>query len=189
MTADELIAEGEQLKKTPFDDPDQDLWDNDVREFVKPYGTATYEVLGRTLESGIIPSSDYECQQQRVECITKTQKLLKRLAERSTDRQLAQSEVIAPNFEQAKKQVQGKVSNNTTYNFHAPATFGDNSPITQITIGEFMAGLEREVQEKVADPTEKNRLLDTIRSITSDPSFKAVATTAATEVVKKLIGG
>ncbi|MFI5270986.1 MAG: hypothetical protein ACHQT9_03000 [Candidatus Saccharimonadales bacterium] len=188
MDVDELIAEGERLKEVHYDDPDQHLWDNDIREFVKPFGDRTYQIL----EGIIAPSSviwgddDNQFARERIEDITKAQKLLESLRRRSAQRQAAQSETIAPTFAQAKQQLKEKIT--TNYNINAPTTFGDNSPISQITIGEFFAGLEQQIEEKVKDETEKNRLLAGIKSVTTDPSFVAIASVAATSIMKKLLG-
>jgi len=189
MTADELITEGERLKQVHYDDPDQDLWDDDVREFVKPFGDRTYRILQGIISPGAVIISGYENEymQERVDAIAKTQKLLERLKQRSAQRQAQQSETIAPNFEQAKQQIKDKTTN-YNYNINAPTTFGDNSPISEITIGEFFAGLEKEIEENVSNDVEKHRLLTMIKSITTDPSFVAVSTVAATSIMKKLLG-
>lgn len=188
MDVDGLIAEGERLKQMHYDDPDQHLWDNDVREFVKPFGDSTYKILEGILNpSSVIWGDDYtQFMRERVEDITKAQRLLESLKKRSAQGQAKQSATIAPNFEQAKQQLREKVTNN--YNINAPTTFGDNSPISQITVGEFFAGLEQQIEENVKDEAEKNRLLAAIKSITSDPSFVAIASVAATSIMKKLLG-
>lgn len=187
MTADELIAKGEELKQLPYDDTDQDLWDKDVGNFAKQYGA--YDIAYRALFPNTMSYSDDDSNRLRYECIVKAQKLLKSLESRPLNKDDDANEA-APSFEQAKHRVQEKVTKvNNTFNINAPTTFGENSPINQITIGEFLAGLEQEVREKVEDKTKKKKILDGIRSITSDPSFKAVSTVAASEIVKKLIGG
>ena len=185
MNVDEIIAEGERLKQLPYDDPEQDLWDNDAKEYVKQFGEATYQILENALFPRTVPYDDEDSNRQRVECITKAQKLLESLKRRSAVRQTAQSDIIAPSFEQAKQKIQEKI---VTYHINAPTTFGDNSPISQITIGEFFAGLEKEIDEKVPNEHEKNRLLTAIKSITTDPSFVSVASVAATSIMKKLLG-
>lgn len=185
MNVDELITDGERLKQLPYDDPDQDLWDNDAKEFVRPFGEATYQILERALFPTTVSYGDEDSNRQRGECISKAQKLLESLKRRSVAKQAAQSDVIAPSFEQAKQKIQEKIVN---YHINAPTTFGDNSPISQITIGEFFAGLEKEIEEKVTDDAEKNRLLTAIKSITTDPSFVAIASVAATSIMKKLLG-
>jgi len=187
MTADELIAKGEELKQLPYDDPEQDLWDKDVSNFAKQYGA--YDIASRVLFPASVPWGDEAANIERYECIAKAQKLLKSLESRSLNKDDA-ADKTAPTFNQAKQRVQEKITKVTnTYNIHAPTTFGENSPISQITIGEFMAGLEQEVREKVEDKAKKKKLLDGIRSITNDPSFRAVSTVAASEIVKKLISG
>jgi hypothetical protein len=190
MNVDELIAEAERLKQVNYDDPDQDLWDNDVREFVKPFGDTTYRILERIISpsSVILGDDDSQFMLERVEAITKTQKLLERLNQRSVDKQAAQSKTIAPSFEQAKQQIKDKTTS-YNYNINAPTTFGDNSPISEITIGEFLAGLEKEIEEKVSDDVEKHRLLTMVKSVTTDPSFVAIASVAATSIMKRLLGG
>lgn len=187
MDFSELINEGDRLKALPYDDPEQDLWDNDVREAVNPFGKPTADILESELFPSVIPWGDEGAQRQRVECISKTQKLLQTLQKRSVDRQAAQAKILAPDFERAQRSIREKITNN--FNINAPTTFGDNSPINQITIGEFMAGLEQEIQEKVKDETEKHRLLGVVKSITTDPSFVAVTSVAASEIFKKLLGG
>jgi len=110
MTADELIAEGERLKQIHYEDPEQDLWDNDVREFVRPFGDKTYEILERKISPSavIMMGDDYQYMQERAECISKVQKLLESLKKRSAQRQSEQSHIIAPSFEQAKQQIKKK---------------------------------------------------------------------------------
>lgn len=186
MTADELIAKGEELKQLPYDDPEQDLWDKDVGDFAKQYGA--YDIATRVLFPASVPWGDEAANIERYECIAKAQKLLKSLESRSINKDDA-ADKTAPTFNQAKQRVQEKITKVTnTYNIHAPTTFGENSPINQITIGEFLAGLEQEIQEKVTDESMKKKLLSSIKEITSNPSFVAIAPIAASEILKKLMG-
>ena len=187
MTADELIAKGEELKQLPYDDPEQDLWDKDVVNFSKKYGA--YEIAYRALFPATVEWDDDDSNRQRYECITKAQKLLQSLKNR-TLKQDDEAKDLAPSFKQAKQKVQEKVTNithNTNY-INAPTTFGDNSPISQITIGEFLAGLEQEINEKITDVPTRNRLLKSIKEITTNPAFVAIAPVAASEIMKKLMG-
>jgi len=93
---------------------------------------------------------------------------------------------LRPASSKPSNKLRKKITNN--YHINAPTTFGDNSPISQITISEFFAGLEKEIEENVTDEAEKHRLLSAIKAITTDPSFVAVASVAATSIMKKLIG-
>ncbi len=186
MTADELIAKGEELKQLPYDDSDQDLWDKDVGNFAKQYGA--YDIAYRALFPNTMSYSDDDSNRLRYECIVKAQKLLKSLESRPLNKDDDANE-MAPSFEQAKHRVQEKVTKvNNTFNINAPTTFGENSPINQITIGEFLAGLEQEIKEKVTDEPTKKKLLSSIKEITSNPSFVAIAPIAASEIMKKLMG-
>ena len=98
----DLIKSGEDLKVLDYDDPDQGLWNNDVKAVVKPYGDATMEVLERAMYSSSVSFGPEGRRTARIENIGKVQKLLSSLEKRTPERQASQSAIISSDFEEAR---------------------------------------------------------------------------------------
>ncbi len=183
MNLQELIDKGEKLKNQKYDSPSVAMWENDVKAAVAPFGEATSQVLHNALWFGQMIMSDKHGQQIHVEAISKVQELLKELQNRNPDDTQAQSRLIIQKKEEAKATLSSKFGTTT---FNGPVTFGDNSPANNIQVGELMLAIISQAEEALQDGPEKNKILNELRSITTNPTFAAIAGAALPEIIKRL---
>ncbi len=187
MNLQELIDRGEALKQENYESPKVDLWENDVKAAVQPYGEETLKVLSRAMHFGQVIMSDLHGQQMHIDRISKVQELLAELQKRDSADMNAQSELI----NQKKKEAQTTISSKfdrATFNIHAPATFGDNSPANNLQVNELMMAIISEAEEKLPEGPEKNKILASLKQAVANPTFAAIAGASLPEILKRLVG-
>lgn len=83
-----------------------------------------------------------------------------------------------------------RVFGNVTFTGPATVTFGDHSPIniTKITIGDFLRGVEAEIEARVADPEERKSLLARMRDLLNSPAAGEIIRVGLPEILKRLLG-
>lgn len=180
-----LIDRGEELKSDNYDSPVVDLWENDVKAIVASYGDATSRVLSNAMHFGQVIMSDAHGQKMHVEKISKIQKLLQELQKRDSANMAAQSAIIDQKMAEAKATLGAKMG---TVNIHGPVTFGNNSPANNIQVGELFLAIISEAEDKLPDGTEKDDILNKLKSVASNPTFAAMAGASLPEIVKRLFG-
>lgn len=177
-----LIKEGNELRGTKMGSAKFAVWANDVRAAVKPYGDGNMSILERALESGIVIMDGPNYNDDAIDAVNE---LLVVLNERMPEDARAQDALINQKQAEARATLQSKFSQVTV---HGDATFGDNSSIAKITVGEFMAGLLKEV-EAMPEGTDKHGILDSLKDILANPTFATVSGSVLSEVLKKFMGG
>lgn len=179
---DALIQQGNALRGTELGSPRFEMWANDVRAAVKPYGDSMMEILESALQVGVIswggPSYNDEQIDDAIE-------FLEGLKERTPEDSRAQDMVIKQKQADAHATLNSKFHNITV---RGDATFGDGSPITKVTVNEFMSSLIKEV-EQMPESEDKHRILDGLKAIISNPTFAAVSGTVVGELLKKFMLG
>jgi hypothetical protein len=183
MDFQELIDRGEELKGQKYDSPKVSLWKNDVRAAVAPYGEATQNILKHALFfNQMIMSADHG-QHMHIDAISKAQELLEELQKRNPEDAQAQSRLITQKMEEARATLGSKFGTTT---FNGPVTFGDNSPANNIQVGEIMLAIISQTEETLPEGPEKDKILDGLRTITTNPTFAAIAGAALPEIIKRL---
>lgn len=185
MNLDYLSKKGEELKNVKYDSPKVNLWKNDLKAAIAPYGDETLKVLDSALWFGQMITSEQHGQEMHIEAINSVQELIEELKERSASDTSAQSDVINRKKEEAKHSLGAKFG---TTNFNGPVTFGDNSPANNIQVGELMLAIISEAEEKLPDGPEKQEILGKLKEIVSNPTFAALAGASLPEIVKRLVG-
>jgi hypothetical protein len=183
MDLQELIDRGEELKGEKYDSPAVDMWENDVKAAVAPFGDATAQVLHRALFFGQMIMSDEHGQQMHIEAISKAQVLLRELQKRNPDDTQAQSQLINQKKEEAKATLGSKFGSTT---FNGPVTFGNNSPANNIQVSELMLAIISQAEEALPDGPEKNKILSALKSVTTNPTFASIAGAGLPEIIKRL---
>lgn len=185
MNLQQLIDKGEELRTEPYDSPDVDMWQNDVKAAVAPFGEETGKVLHRTMWFGEMVMSPQHGQQMHNEMITKVQKLLQNLQRRDSENTRAQSDLINQKKQEVQASLKAKFGNAT---FHGPVTFGDNSPANTVQVGELMLAIINQAEEELPDGPEKEKILTNLKSALANPTFAAIAGDSLPEILKKLFG-
>ena len=178
---DDLIAKGNALRGTELGSPRFEMWANDVRAAVKPYGESMMQICEGALSSGVI---SWDGPNLNDEQIDGTLEFLAGLKERTPEDSRAQDNLINQKQAEARATIGAKFPKITV---HGDATFGDGSPITKITVGEMMAGLVKEV-EAMPESEDKHKILNGLKGALANPTFAAVAGAGVGEVIKKLMG-
>lgn len=177
---DDLIAKGNALRGTEVGAPRFEMWSNDVRAAVKPYGESMMHICENALSVGVINMYGPNLNDEQID---DTIEFLKELKERTPEDSRAQDDLINQKQAEARATIGAKFPKITV---HGDATFGDGSPITKITVGEFMAGLIKEV-EAMPESENKSKILSGLKAALANPTFAAVAGAGVGEVVKKLM--
>jgi hypothetical protein len=185
LELDELIQQGRDLKTVHYESPRYEVWQNDVRAAVTPYGEKMLEVLESTFFFGQVIMSDQHGTQMKNEAIDKTIEFLETLKARNPQDSRAQAALISQKQEEARHTLRAKLGNAT---FNGPVTFGDNSPISQVQVGEFIAALVKEAEQKLPDGEDKSKIVSQLKSMLANPTFAAIAGVTVPEVLKKLFG-
>lgn len=82
MDLQQLIDKGDELKGVKYDAPTVEMWENDVKEAIAPYGDPTVKILEKALWFGQVIMSEDHGQRMHVEAIEKAQDLLRELQKR-----------------------------------------------------------------------------------------------------------
>ncbi len=180
-TIDELIQQGNSLRGSRLGSPKYEMWENDLRALVAPYGEKMKEVLEHALWLGVIGDGDTTNDEQIDDAI----EFLESLNERTVEESRAQDLLINQKYEEAKATLSSKFGNATV---NGDATFGDNSSISKVTVSEFMSGLIQEV-ESMPDSDEKNKILESLKTVLANPTFATVSGSVVSEVLKHLMRG
>lgn len=177
---DTLIQQGDELRGTELGSPRFKIWANDVREAVQPYGESMMKILEGALRRGVISMSHRNYNDEQIDQVNE---LLRTLKERSPADSRAQDVLINQKQAEARASLQHKFGSITV---NGDATFGDGSPITKVTVSEFLAGLIDEV-EAMPESEDKHRILDGLKSTLSNPTFAAISSSVLSEVVRRLM--
>ena len=183
MGLDELINQGNELRDTELGSSNYAVWRNDVRAAVAPHGTEMTKVLEGALYNGVIIMGRRNTNDKAIDS---TIELLETLKKRQPADSRAQAAMINLKTEEARHTLRAKFGS-TTINA-TNVTLGDNSPISQVQVGEFLAALIEQVEQKLPDSEEKTKLLDHLKSVLANPAFVAVAAATVPEVLKRLMG-
>ena len=186
MSLEELINKGDELSQEPYDSPLIDMWQNDVRAAVAPFGEATQRVLQSAMWFGFAITSDEHGQSMHNEMISKVQKLLSELQSRDSEDTKAQSDLISQKTREAQETLKAKFGKAT---FHGPVTFGDNSPANNVQVGELMVAIIAHAEKILPEGKEKQEIISKLKAITTNPSFAAVAGASLPAILKGLFGG
>lgn len=185
MELDDLIKRGEALKSESYSSPKYGIWKNDVKAAVAPHGDSMMRVLSDALSGGAVIQAG-QAQQAHIRRIDRVIVLLNELKSRDADHSRAQDAIINQKRDEARASVQAKFGG--TINA-TNVTFGDNSPISQVTAGEFMSALVKEAEEKLPEGEDKNKILAGLKAAVTNPTFASVTGATVGAVLKKLIGG
>jgi hypothetical protein len=185
MELQALIDRGEELKNETYDSPIVDMWENDVKAAVAPFGEATMRVLQSAMHFGQVIMSDDHGQHMHIERINKVQKLLEELQRRNPADTQAQSNLITQKKEEAKATLGAKFGKTT---FNGPVSFGDNSPANSVQVGELMLAIISQAEEGLPNGPEKDKILSSLKGIVANPTFAAIAGASLPEIIKRLFG-
>lgn len=184
MELDTLIEQANTLKQEPFDSPMKDVWEEDVSDYLlEKHGARFVEIFKNSLWPSRIASSDSEMQMFHVEGLGKAITFLEGIKNREPSKK-AVTEIAEKKIQADKKSIQQRFGSAT---FNAPVTFGDNSPISQVTSGEFITALIEEVKSQPETP-EKDKLLSQLETISTNPTFSSVAGSTIGSILAKLLG-
>lgn len=178
---DRLIQEGNALRGTTMGAPKFKIWANDVRAIVKSYGESMMRILEDALRTGVVIMGGPNYNDDKINEVIE---LLESLKDRTPEDSRAQDSLINQKQAEARATLNSKFGNITV---KGDATFGDGSPITKVTVGEFMAGLVNEVAA-LPDSEDKNRILAGLKAALANPTFATMSGTVLAEVLKKLMG-
>lgn len=184
MELKELIDRGEELKSVAYDAPSVDMWKNDVKAAVTPYGEANLKILRKALWYGQMIMSDEHGQQMHREAITKAQEFLRELSKRSAEDSQAQSQLLTQKREEARATLTSKFGSTT---FHGPVTFGDNSPANNVQVGELMLAIISQAEKELPEGPEKDKILKALRAALSNPTFAAIAGASLPKILDRLM--
>ncbi len=185
MDLQSLIDQGEELKNTDYDSPVIEMWENDVKAAVAPYGKSTLDILESAMMFGQVIIRRGHGQEMHVEKISKVQELLRELMKRNPSDTAVQSRIIEQKKEEAKATLGAKFGTTT---FNGPVTFGENSPANSVQVGELMLAIISEAEEKLPEGQEKKNILSKLKEITANPTFAAIAGASLPEIIKRLFG-
>jgi hypothetical protein len=178
---DELIQAGNRLRGVELGSPKFKLWANDVREAVQQHGESTIKILDSALKpTGFVNMHGRNTYDERIDDVIE---LLSELKERAPEDSRAQDAVINQKHAEARASLQTKFNNITV---QGDATFGSDSPISKVTVSEFMASLIDEV-EALPDSEEKGRILSNLKAVLTNPTFASVSGSVVGELIKRLI--
>lgn len=186
MKLENLTQKGEDLRNEAYDSPVVDMWQNDVKAAVAPFGEETKRVLDRAMFFGQVITSDDHAQHMHNEMISKVQKLLEDLKKRDSEGTNRQSELINQKRKEAVETLKAKFGGPATFN--GPVTFGDNSPANNVQVSELMLAIMEQAEEALPEGPEKDKILSGLRSILSNPTFAAIAGASLPEILKRLAG-
>ena len=178
---DTLIQKGNALRRTEMGSPRFAIWANDVRAAVRPYGESMMAILEDAITSGVYTMMGPSYNDEQID---NTIELLESLKERTPEDSRAQDALINQKQAEARATLGSKFGNITV---KGDATFGDGSPITKVTVGEFMASLIDEV-EAIPESEDKHKILDGLKNVLANPTFAAVSGAVVAEVLKRLMG-
>lgn len=178
---DRLIQSGNELRGTTIGAPKFKIWANDVRAAVKPYGESMMKILEDALRAGVVIMGGPNYNDNKIDEVVE---LLENLKERTPEDSRAQDSLINQKQAEARATLQSKFG---TITVKGDATFGDGSPITKVTVGEFMAGLVKEV-EALPDSEDKNKILGSLKAALANPTFATMSGTVLAEILRKLMG-
>lgn len=177
---DTLIQQGNELRGTELGSPRYKIWANDVRASVKPYGDSMMGILEGALRVGIVRMGGPNYNDSQIDDVVE---FLESLKERTPEDSRAQDGLINQKQAEAHATLHSKFSSVTV---KGDATFGDGSPITKVTVGEFMSSLIKEV-EKMPDSTDRNKILEGLKTTVTNPTFAAVSGSVVGELLKKFM--
>lgn len=177
---DNLITKGNELRGTEVGSPRFLIWSNDVRVVISTHGDSMMKILERALQSGVFIMGQRNVNDEKIDDVIE---LLNSLKERTPEDSRAQDAIINQKQAEARATLQSKFANITV---KGDATFGDGSPITKVTVSEFMSALIQEV-EAMPEGKEKQSMLKSLKSVLANPTFAAVSGSVVSEVLKRLL--
>src|SRR5258708_1318941 len=118
---DTLIQQGNVLRGTRLGSPRFEMWANDARAAVKPYGEAMMEILESAITIHVVSYEDTTNDEQ----IDDTIEFLEGLKERNPEDSRAQDALINQKQAEARATLQTKFGGSITV--HGDETFGDGS--------------------------------------------------------------
>lgn len=82
-----------------------------------------------------------------------------------------------------------RVFGNVTFAGPATVTFGDHSSIniTNITVGDFLHGVEAEIEQRVADPEKRKSLLARVRDLLRSPEATEIIRIGLPEILRRVL--
>jgi len=186
QSLESLIDRAKTILPEPHPSTKYELWKHDVHSYVETnYGADLVKILDRTLRPSQVFKRGDNFQAMRNERVQRAIEFLEELKDRDAETDLATSN--DKNMGEAKKAVQERLSSmKISVSGNASATFGDNSPLNQIQVGEFMTALIQEVEAMPESP-EKQSLLQQLKAITENPTFAAIAGGAVGGIVQSLV--
>jgi hypothetical protein len=184
MNLDTLIERARAVMPAPYRSPKYELWKHDVQNYVEQnYGEDLLRILHNLLRPNQVMVRADNMEAVRNERINRVIEFLEELKGRDAEADLASSS--GKTLEEAKQDVHERLSR-LNITVAGNATFGDNSPLNQIEVGEFMISLISEV-EAMPDSAEKHTLLQQLKAITENPTFASVAGAAVGSIIQGLV--
>jgi hypothetical protein len=183
MTIDELLAAGAELRNTEIGSTGFEMWLDDVKEFVVPYGERKMELFEQASRISHVIMGGRSLNDERYDS---TKEFLESLRRRSVEDSRAQDAIINQKQTEAAASLRQKFGNLNVNGGNV--TFGDSSPINQVTVGELMAGLIKEA-EAMPDGPEKQGLLSRIKQLTTDPTFSTLSGVGLSALLTKVLTG
>lgn len=184
MDLDNLISRAIKLKEESYKSSSKDIWEEDAKEYIKiSYGDKFVKIFERTLFPGRMAMNEAHAQSMHVGRMEEVIKFLEELKTREPQPSVVE-ESSEKKVEEDKKAIKQRFGSAT---FHGPVTFGDNSPASQVTVGEFISALTEEIH-KQPDSPQKKTLLKNIDSITKNPTFSGIASSTIGNLLTKLFG-
>ena len=182
---DTYITRAKEIYSEPHGSTKYELWKHDVRNYIEAkFGSDLLAILDRALRPSRVFTQGDNLQLERNKRMERAVEFLEELKSRDASNDLATSQ--GKSIEQVKRDVQARLSK-MNITIAGNATFGDNSPLYQIEIGEFLAALTQEI-ETMPESSEKQRLLQQLKAITENPTFAAIAGGAVGSIVQRLVG-
>jgi len=186
MSLDQLIERAEALKSVPYDSPKVDMWKDDTKAAVVPYGEASLKILEKCLWFGRVITSPEQGQRMHIEALSKAQEFLSDLKERDAEDASAQSAILSQKRSEAKATIEAKFAGTKIIVNGGTATFGDHSPVNNLQVGELLIAILQEAEKKLPDSSEKRKILASLQTVLANPTFAAIAGTSLPEIIRRL---
>ncbi len=167
----QLIEKAQQVCSEPYKTPKYDLWLHDAHQYIaNTFGQDLVKIFDNILEIRVFRMGE-DMRAARNERLQRAIEFMEELKNRDANSDLSSS--TTQTIQEAKEAVHARF-NRTNITVTGNATFGDNSPLNQIQITEFITALAEEA-EKLPDTPEKKSLLHNLKSILENPTIASVA--------------
>ncbi len=168
---DKFIERAESIYPEPHRTPKYELWKHDVHNYIEStFGADIVKMLDSILRPSQVFRVGDNLQAERNQRIKRAVEFLEELKGRDAGIDLSTS---GKAMAQAKEAVQARF-NRMNITVSGNATFGDNSPLNQIQVSEFLTALVEEA-EKLPDSPEKQSLLQNLKEASKNPTLASIA--------------